>query len=103
MKKEEMDNLTKSMQKKLGKEKAGLIADDIAKIILNNENMNRELKEKDTEIERINGEKETLYMANGNLLQQVAMGEDNKKEEKEDKKQKISLNDAFDEKGNFKI
>ena len=102
MKKEDQQKLFKGIEKKLGKDNYSKIADDIGVLITDNETMNNTLANKDEEIQQLNKDKEILITANGNLLQQVGMGEDPKKdEEKEGKKEKLSFKNAFDEKGNF--
>lgn len=103
MKKEEQQKLFKGIEKKIGKDNYSKIADDIGVLITDNENMNNTISNKDNEIKELKDTNEILITANGNLLQQVGMGEEPKKEpeEKEPKKEKISLKSAFDEKGNF--
>ena len=64
MKNEEMTKLSKEIQEKLGKEKAGTIADDLGKIISDNTNINKILKEKDEEIEKLKSTNELLAVAN---------------------------------------
>lgn len=64
MKNEEMTKLSKEIQEKLGKEHAGTIADDLGKIISDNTNTNKMLKEKDEEIEKLKSTNELLAVAN---------------------------------------
>lgn len=93
------------MQEKLGKENASLIADDIGTLITDNSVMNKELKQKDDLIARLRQDKENLIQVNGNLLQQVAMGEEDtvaNKPKEEEKRKPLNFRDVFDEKGNFK-
>ena len=104
MKKEEQQKLFKGIEKKLGKENNSKIADDIGVLITDNENMNNTIANKDTEIKELKENNNLLITANGNLLQQVGMGEEPKKDEDDDPNKgqpKISLKSAFDEKGNF--
>lgn len=105
MKKEEMEALTNSMQEKLGKENSALIADDIGKLLTDNVQMNTEITNRDSQIEKLKQDKENLITTNGNLLQQVAMGEESnlihKPSIEKEEKQKIGLKYAFDSKGNF--
>ena len=102
MKKEEQQKLFENIEKKLGKDNYSKIMDDIGVLITDNETMNNTISNKEETIKQLNKDKEVLITANGNLLQQVGMGEDPKNiEEKEDKKQKISIKSVFDEKGNF--
>lgn len=106
MKKEDFEALTNSMQEKLGKEATSKIADDLGKLITDNAQMNKEIENRDNQITKLKQEKENLITTNGNLLQQVAMGEDfissrSKKEEQEEKAKPFSFKSCFDEKGNF--
>lgn len=104
MKKEEQQKLFKGIEKKIGKDNYSKIADDIGVLITDNENMNNTISNKDTEIKELKNTNELLITANGNLLQQVGMGEEPKKDEDDDPNKgqpKISLKSAFDEKGNF--
>lgn len=100
-----LEELTKSMQDKLGTENASMIADDIALLITENNNDLNQSKQKDEQISRLQKDKETLITANGNLLQQVAMGVDtkvtNKKEIDTPEGKKYDLKNAFDEKRKF--
>lgn len=102
MKKEDLEKLFNNIEEKLGKENYSKMADDLGLLMTDNENMNNIISNKDNEIEQLNKNNEILITANGNLLQQVGMSDDSKKQndEKEEKK-KVSLKSAFDEKGNF--
>lgn len=107
MQEKEFEKITKSIQEKLGKENVGLIADDLGKLITNNTSMNDTLKEKEEEIQKLKQDKELLITTNGNLLQQVGMGDEgnfiNKNDDKkEEPKKPFNFRDVFDEKGNFK-
>ena len=101
---QEFENFTKSMQEKLGKENTALIADDIAKLIMDNSLMNKEITTKQEEITKLQSDKETLMNSNVSLLQQVAVGtkpEGKQKEETENKD--FDFSSVFDEKGHFKV
>ena len=104
MQEKEFNKLTNTMQEKLGEE-ASKIADDIATLITDNSATNKIIKEKDAMIEKLKADKEALIQVNGNLLQQVAMGEEethvNNPEEKP-KREPFSFKSVFDENGNFK-
>ena len=103
MKKEDFEKLTNNMQEKLGKENSGLIADDLGTLITDNNAMLLEIENKNKEIEKLKADKETLITTNGNLLQQVAMGLEEKTKTEDNKpKEKFSFQSCFDEKGNFK-
>ena len=91
------------MQEKLGKDNAGKIADDIASLLSYENARNKDIKKKDTEIEKLKKDKDMLIEANGNLLQQVSTQSEeilNPKEEKEEKKP-INIRACFDKNGNF--
>lgn len=103
MKKEDLQKLFNGIEKKIGKENYAKMSDDLGVILTDNDSMNNTISNKDTEIQNLKNNNELLITANGNLLQQVGMGEEQKPpENKEDDKPKFSLKDAFDEKGNFK-
>lgn len=103
----EFEKITKSIQDKLGKENTSLIADDLGKLITDNATMNKDLRTRDERISKLEQDKEALITSNGNLLQQVAMGDDssliNKNEPKDGEPPKpFDYRSVFDEKGNFK-
>lgn len=104
MQEKDFNKLTNTIQEKLGEE-ASKIADDIATLITDNSATNKIIKEKDAMIEKLKADKEALIQVNGNLLQQVAMGEEethvNNPEEKP-KREPFSFKSVFDENGNFK-
>lgn len=102
----DLELITKSIQKKLGKETSSKIADDLASIITIKSNYEKQDKEYQEEIKDLKNDKETLITANGNLLQQVSMGkeEDLKPKEKEENKtpaKDFNFSAVFDSKGNF--
>lgn len=104
MKNEEMQKFTNTLREKLGEENSALIADDLGTLITDTSNMNSMLEKQTSTINELKADKENLIKVNGNLLQQVSMGEDftpnnSKKEEKE--KEPFSFKSVFDEKGNF--
>lgn len=104
MKKEEMQKLFNGIEQKIGKENYSKMADDLGVLLTDNETMNNTIANKNKEIEQLNKSNEILITANGNLLQQVSMGEEPKEiNNAEETKPKFSLKDAFDEKGEFKI
>lgn len=106
MENDKMQELIQGIQNKLGEQNAGLIADDLGIISTANTTLNNTISEKDAEIEKIKNENTTLLKANGNLLQQVTFSNNfnnssnNNNNPENDKK--ISFDDIFDEKGNFK-
>lgn len=106
---EEMKNLTERLQEKLGKEASGLIADDIGLLISDTSKMNSDITARNDEIEKLKDQKEKLIETNGNLLQQISMGDDSLSFQRNSSSQKIedeeevsiSWKDCFDSKGNF--
>lgn len=102
----EFEKITHSIQEKIGKEKTGLIADDLGKLITDNANMNKEMKTRDDEIVKLKQDKENLITTNSSLLQQVSMGDEppetNSYNKKEEEIKPFDYRSAFDEKGNFK-
>ena len=105
----EMEELTSRVQEKIGKEAAGLIADDIGLLLTDTTKINQDLEKAEKEIEKLKEQKEKLIETNGNLLQQISVGEESasftprmKKAEVEEEAPKLSFRDSFDERGNFK-
>lgn len=103
---EDLEKITKNIQKKLGKETASKIADDVANIMSIKASYEKEIKSKDDKIAELNNDKEVLITANGNLLQKVSMGlekdiKEDKKEEKKVEAKNFNFASVFDEKGNF--
>lgn len=96
------DEILNSIDAKLGEETFGMISDDIANLMGYNEALNNDIKAKDEKIEKLTKKNDMLVEANGNLLQKVSAGmEEKKKEEIEEPKKKIDLRTAFDKNGNF--
>ena len=76
MKKEEFDSKMTSMLDKIGTDSSNLILDDVAILLSDNENMNKEIEDRDKQIADIKKRNETLQSVNGNLLKQVGMNQD---------------------------
>lgn len=99
------DETINNIQEKLGKENASLIADDIASLMTYESARNNDITSKNEEISKLKKDKEMLIKANGNLLQKVSTGMEEKfnpKLPKDDEEQKpINLKNAFDKNGNF--
>ena len=102
MKDNDLQSIIDSISQKVGTENSALIADDIGKLITINSSVVDEMKKKDTEISRLTDTNEKLIVANGNLLQSIPMGKEEKQEEVKEERKSTSLRDCFDEKGNFK-
>ena len=100
-----IEDITKSMTEKLGKEEASKIADDFANLLTLDASRIKEMKSKDETISKLQKDKETLITANGNLLQQISAESEEilKPEIKEEKKHEpFDMRSVFDEKGRFK-
>lgn len=103
---EKMQELTNKIIEKVGEEKAGLIADDIGMLLTDNKTMNTEIENRDNEITKLKTDKENLISTNGNLLQQIAMGEDTEsiyktKEKLKEETKPLDFRTVFDEKRKF--
>lgn len=107
MKKEDFEKITNSMQEKLGKENASLIADDLVSLITENNRMEKEISKRETDITKLKDDKEKLMTTNINLLQQIDMGEDvpphEIKNKETEEKPNYNFKNAFDKKGRFKV
>lgn len=106
MKNELLEEITNSIQSKIGEENSALIADDLGKLLTANTQTLDNIEKMNKNIESLKDRNEKLVIANGNLLQQVPMTYESKKapkdEEPEEKKKSFSFRDCFDSKGNFK-
>ena len=104
----EMEDLTNRIQEKIGKEASSLIADDIGLLITDTSKMNEAQDKSKNEIVKLKEQKEKLIETNGNLLQQISVGEEVSyspkvgKNEDNEPTQKLNFRDSFDERGNFK-
>lgn len=100
------DDIQASIKSKLGDENTGLIADDLANLITLNSSHEKSIKDLGDEITKLKNDKETLIQANGNLLQQVSMSNDDilnpEKPREEEKYEPFDFRSVYDEKGNFK-
>lgn len=100
-----IEDITKSISEKLGKEEASKIADDFANLLAYDTATKKDLKEKSERIDKLTKDKEVLIEANGNLLQQIsAETEDilNPEIKEEKEKTPFDMRSVFDEKGRFK-
>lgn len=102
---DEFETSLNSIQEKLGEENSAAIADEIAKLMSYNTNIKQTIQTKDKSIQKLQSDKENLISVNGNLLQQVAMSEENilKPNKSQDKTPNTPFNfkAMLDEKGNF--
>lgn len=93
--------ISDKIQEKLGKEESGKIADDIANLLIFEESNNKIIEEKNTEISKLQKDKEMLIQANGNLLLKVPQGKEEEKQEKEETYKEFDFRSVF-ENGKFK-
>lgn len=102
----EFQDKMNSIQEKIGQDASSLILDEIGILLTDNQSMNDTIKNKDNEIDRLKKNNEMLQNVNGNLLQQVAMGDDPDTMKSKDQDQNdikpFDFRSAFDEYGNFK-
>ena len=100
-----IEDVTKSINEKLGKAEAGKIADDMASLLTIEAGRLKEIKAKDEEIAKLKKDKDMLIEANGNLFMQISQENEEilKPEVKEEKKHEpFDMRSVFDEKGRFK-
>ena len=104
MKNEELEVITNSIKETLGEESTALIADSLGLLMSENTRVYNSIVAKDKEIDQLKEKNDRLVNANANLLQRVPIAETDSKKEpvKEESKKRLSLEDCFDEKGNFK-
>ena len=98
----ELQSIIDSISEKVGVDNSALIADDIGNLITKNANVLESIKNKDTEIANLKSRNDKLVIANGNLLQQIPMGKEEKKEEKQEENKPFNFRSLFDDKGNIK-
>lgn len=94
-----------NIDKKLEKDQASMIADDIGTLMTGFESMQKELKDRNDRIKQLESDKEKLISSNSNLLKRIAVTPDDGEEQQEKATPSLAnfnFKDAFDEKGNFK-
>ena len=97
--------ITSSIEETLGQDNFATISDKIGELLTGNSENMKAIADRDAEIDKLKDRNEKLVAANGALLQKVPMGykaADKQKEKEENPQPKLSLKDAFDEKGNFR-
>lgn len=106
MKEEFLKGITESITNKLGEENAGIIADDIGKLITANSEALQNIKNLTEANTTLKEKNEKLILANGSLLQQIpsSISEYDKHQSEEEKEEKKAFNfhAVFDKNGNFK-
>lgn len=102
MKNEELEVITNSIKETLGEESTALIADSLGLLMSENTRVYNSLLDKDKKIAQLEEKNNRLVNANANLLQRVPIATPEPKKKMEEPKKHLSLNDCFDERGNFK-
>lgn len=105
MKNEDMASLIEKMRNAIGEDNSAKISEDLATIVKENTNQNAEIETQKSKITQLETDKTELLKTNGSLLQQITVPAKDEKEENDKKKEdenKVSIDDIFDEKGNFK-
>lgn len=94
-----IEEYTTKIQEKLGKEEAGKIADDIASLLTYDNKIQKDIKSKDEEIIKLKKDKEMLIEANGNLLQKIPLGKEEKEEKPKEEPRDFDFKSVFDKDG----
>lgn len=105
MKEDFLKGITDSITAKVGEENAGIIADDIGKLITANKETIDNIASLNKKVSDLTDTNEKLIKANGSLLQQipaVSESEAHPKEEVTEEKKAFNFKDVFDKYGNFK-
>ena len=106
MQEEFLKSITESITTKLGEENAGIIADDIGKLITANTETINTINNLNDKVNSLTEKNEKLILANGSLLQQVgtSVSDYDKHQSKEETQEKKTFNfkSVFDKNGNFK-
>lgn len=98
----EYDSKMTSILEKIGNDSANLILDDVAVLLTDNKNMNDMISSKDKEIESLKSLNSRLQQVNVNLLQQIPVQKEDKKEKEEESVSRYNIYEAFDDNGKFK-
>ena len=104
MKEKDMEALTQRIQEKLGEENSALIADDLGILLSDTKIVNDNEADLNKQIGILKEQKEQLIETNGNLLQQISVGEESfsrRGEQKEEQKEPVNFRNFIDEYGNF--
>ena len=105
MKEEFLKGITDSISAKVGEENAGIIADDIGKLLTANTQAIETIDSLNKQVESLKETNEKLVAANGSLLQQIPAVADYDKhpsQEAPEEKKTFNFRDMFDKNGNFK-
>ena len=101
MDEKQLQQISNSIKKKIGDENFAMIADDMGTLITGNSANLEEIRKGKEEINELRETNKQLITANGNLLQQVPMGVEEKAPDEDAKSSKIELSDIINDKGEF--
>ena len=106
MKEDFLKGITDSITSKLGEENAGIIADDLGKLITANSETLQTIDNLNKKVNSLEERNEKLIVANGSLLQQIptSVSDYDKHQSNEEKEEKKAFNfkSVFDKNGKFK-
>ena len=100
-----LKGITETIATKIGEENAGIIADDIGKLITANKETIDNIDSLNKQVASLKETNEKLIAANGSLLQQIPAVADfdkHQSEEVTEEKKAFNFKDAFDKSGYFK-
>ena len=104
MKEEFLKGITDSIASKVGEENAGIIADDIGKLMTANTQTIETINSLNKQVSTLKETNEKLVAANGSLLQQIPAVADYEKHQapEEEEKKTFNFKTMFDKHGNFR-
>lgn len=105
MKEEFLKGITESITSKIGDENAGIIADDIGKLITANTQTIETINSLNKQVSTLKETNEKLVIANGSLLQQIPAGVEEEKHPSNEapvEKKAFNFKSMFDKHGNFR-
>ena len=99
-----LKDITDSITTKLGEENAGIIADDIGKLVTANAQTIDLINSLNSEVSSLKETNQKLVSANGSLLQQIPAVKDYDKHQESETVEKKAFNfhSVFDKNGRFK-
>lgn len=99
----DLTRISDSIKEKLGEEDFAKISDSIGELITGNSLNLDEIRNRDEQISKLRETNAQLITANGNLLKQVPVvnNEIDDEDDADAKPQRIKLRDAFDKNGSF--
>lgn len=104
MNEDDLMKIADSIQEKVGKEDSAAIADDLGMLITKNAEALKTIADKERQIQELRSKNEKLVIANGNLLQQIPVGEEDvsaSNQEETEPEKPFSMKACFDSRGNF--